>query len=323
MVDDVTLPGSGARIATDDDGTRQYQWIKHAWGPDDVFNKVDIASGKPFPTQIRSATGAIPLGEPTDAAATATDTTSVSAISLWKQISKTLQAMVSSATTSMFTKITDGTTTAKVMAASTAPVAGDAGALLVAISPNGQNSNGQNTMANSAPVVIASNQTAIAVIPAGNVAHASADSGNPGKIGGRARSSEITAVTNDSRIDFVGDLTGKQIVLPYANPENFVSGATAVMSATTAVQLLPAPAAGLRNYITQITVSNAHATIGTEVEIRDGTTLMYTIPAAALYGGAVLTFPTPLRQPTTATVVNAAALTASTIKVSASGYKGA
>lgn len=49
-----------------------------------------------------------------------------------------------------------------VKAASTAPVATDK-ALVVAISPNSVNANGQATMTNSAPVVIASNQTSIPV----------------------------------------------------------------------------------------------------------------------------------------------------------------
>src|SRR6185295_1939004 len=49
----------------------------------------------------------------------------------------------------------DGTNTAAVKAASTAPVATDP-AIVVAMSPNTQNANGQATMANSTPVVMAS-----------------------------------------------------------------------------------------------------------------------------------------------------------------------
>ena len=114
---------------------------------------------------------------------------------------------------------------------------------------------------------------------------------------------EIAAVANNDRTDLVADLTGKQIVLPYANPENFVSGATAAMTGVISTALIAAPAAGLRNYITQITVSNSHATVGTDVVIQDGAsgTTLITIPAAAVYGGAAITFPTPLRQPTLAT----------------------
>lgn len=63
-------------------------------------------------------------------------------------------------------KATDGTNTAAVKAASTAPVATDS-ALVVAISPNSVNANGQATMANSAPVTIASNQSNLSVIGAG------------------------------------------------------------------------------------------------------------------------------------------------------------
>jgi hypothetical protein len=113
-------------------------------------------------------------------------------------------------------------------------------------------------------------------------------------------------------------------VAPYGDPANYVSGVTAAMTGTTQTLVIAAPATGLRNYITQITVSNSHATVGTDVEIRDGSTLMYVIPAAAVYGGAVLTFPTPLRQPTTATAINCAnGTTGASTRVSASGYKGA
>jgi len=54
-------------------------------------------------------------------------------------------------------KVWDGTNTAAVKAASTAPVAGDA-ALVVAISPNSVNANGQAAMAASAPVTLSTDQ---------------------------------------------------------------------------------------------------------------------------------------------------------------------
>jgi len=158
-------------------------------------------------------------------------------------------------------------------------------------------------------------------------AHDAADSGNnPVKIGARAVSSEPTAVSTGDIANMLTDLVGKLIVLPYANPENFVSGAiTTAMTGTTSTSLVAAPAAGLRNYITTIIVSNAHATVGTDVVIQDGsggTTLM-TIPAAAVYGGAVINLPVPLRQPTTATAIYCANVTTgASVKVSAVGYKG-
>lgn len=168
---------------------------------------------------------------------------------------------------------------------------------------------------------------AVQAASAGDVAHDGVDSGNPIKMGGKATNVEPTAVSaTGDRANFITDMVGKQIILPYANPENFVSGAiTTAMTGTTSTSLIAAPAAGLRNYITQITVSNAHATVGTDVVIQDGSggTTLYTIPAAAVYGGAVLTFPTPLRQPTTATAIFCANVTTgASTKVSASGYKG-
>ena len=160
----------------------------------------------------------------------------------------------------------------------------------------------------------------------GVVAHDAVDEGNPVKIGGKAVSSEPAAVAAADRANLITDLVGKLITLPYSNPENFVSGAiTTAMTGTTSTSLIAAPAAGLRNYITQITVSNSHATVGTDVVIQDGSggTTLYTIPAAAVYGGAVLTFPVPLRQPTTATAIYCANVTTgASTKVSASGYKG-
>lgn len=160
----------------------------------------------------------------------------------------------------------------------------------------------------------------------GNVATNVAIGTNPVNLGAQAVSAENTAVTATRMAQLVTDLVGKLIVLPYANPENFVSGAiTSAMTGTTSTSLIGAPAGSLRNYITQITVSNSHATVGTDVIIQDGSggTTLYVIPAAPAYGGATVTFPVPLRQPTTATAIYCANVTTgSSIKVSASGYKG-
>ena len=160
----------------------------------------------------------------------------------------------------------------------------------------------------------------------GNLAHDAVDAGNPVKIGGKAVNAEPAAVANADRANLITDLVGKLITLPYANPENFVSGAiTSAMTGTTSTSLIAAPASGLRNYITTIIVSNSHATVGTDIIIQDGnggTTLM-TIPAAAVYGGAVINLPVPLRQPTTATAIYCANVTTgASTKVSAVGYKG-
>lgn len=123
----------------------------------------------------------ITIGAKADAKSTATDTTAVSAISIWKQISASVQAIATSIagtltvathavtqsgtwtvqpgntpnTTPWLAKISDGTNAAAIKAASTAPVASDP-SLVVAISPNSVNANGRAVPANSAPVVVAS-----------------------------------------------------------------------------------------------------------------------------------------------------------------------
>lgn len=169
--------------------------------------------------------------------------------------------------------------------------------------------------------------TTVTALTGGGIAHDGADSGNPIKVGARATNVDIAAVANNDRSDLVTTLTGKLITHPWSNPENFVSGAiTSAMTGTTSTSLIAAPAAGLRNYITHIVVSNAHATVGTDVAIQDGSggTTLYTIPAAAVYGGASIAFPVPLRQPTTATAIYCANVTTgASTKVSASGYKAA
>src|SRR4051794_38457960 len=96
MADNVNLTaGDGTIVAAADViGGVAYPRVKSMWGPDNTANETDVASGKPLPIQVRSATGLVPIGEPTDAKSTATDGTSATGISIWKQISASVQLMV-------------------------------------------------------------------------------------------------------------------------------------------------------------------------------------------------------------------------------------
>ena len=96
------------------------------------------------------------------------------------------------------------------------------------------------TLAAASPGIIATGTQAspsasyLSSVVAGDIAHDAADSGNPVKLGAKAVSAEPTAVTASDRVNLLADLVGKLIVLPYANPENFVSGAiTTAMTGTT------------------------------------------------------------------------------------------
>lgn len=96
---------------------------------------------------------------------------------------------------------------------------------------------------------------------------------------------------------------------------------TADIVDTTPTPLLAAPAAGKRNYITQLTVFNAHATVNTRVDIKDGANLLYSGPAAALFGGFSFTFDPPLVQPQTATAINVVCgTTGAQVRASCNGY---
>lgn len=101
--------------------------------------------------------------------------------------------------------------------------------------------------------------------------------------------------------------------------DTLTSGVTASITGTDNTAVIAAPAAGCL-HITQILVTNAHATVGTYVNIKAGTTTLYSGYAAAVGGGFTLNFNPPLRLPA-ATALNAAnETTGSDTRVSASGY---
>lgn len=158
----------------------------------------------------------------------------------------------------------------------------------------------------------------------GPIAHAASAVGNPVTIGAYSISSEQASAGTSNVSRLVSDLAGKLITLPYANPENFVSATVASgIGNTVDRQLFASQGAGVRTYITSILVTNAHATVGTMVHIKAGSTIIHSGYAAAAGGGFSLTLPVPLRC-STATALNAACVTSGAdVWVSVAGYKGA
>lgn len=165
----------------------------------------------------------------------------------------------------------------------------------------------------------------VAVESQSGVAQGSTTSGQTGSpILARTLSTSPTDTTAQSNMPVL-DLKGALLVQPYGHNDNGVSGVTAAMTGTTSTSLIPAPGSGLYNYITTIIVSNSHATIGTDVELQDGSggTTFAVIPAAALYGGAAITLPKPLKQPTSNTALYVKnTTTGASTRVTAIGYKG-
>lgn len=320
-------PGTGATILTKQDGSGKL-------APSHTVCDA-TAPGTCAPVSATIGVGVneldgsnVTIGAKADAKSTATDTTPITIMSVLKQISASIQAAASSlagtltvathaVTQSGTWNVTNVSGTVSLpTGASTAANQATEIASLATIATN------------SASALPAQSVTTVNIGNVGGLAASGASTvGNPMLDGGRAQNAEATAVTNGQAVASAHDLVGKQIVLPYANPENFVSGAiTSAMTGTTSTSLIAAPASGLRNYITNCVVSNAHATVGTDIVIQDGSggTTLYTLPAAPAYGGASVTFPAPLRQPTTATAIFVANVTTgASTKASCSGYKGA
>ncbi len=108
------------------------------------------------------------------------------------------------------------------------------------------------------------------------------------------------------------------------NPLAPVRGYFKNITDNTAHDLLAAGGAGVKNYITQILVTNEHATVGTLVDIIEETSgdILYTGYAAPIGGGFSISFPTTLVQLTSNKKVQAiCATTGANVTVSISGYK--
>ena len=118
----------------------------------------------------------------------------------------------------------------------------------------------------------------------GPVAHDAAVSGNPLLAGFEARTTDITPVASADAARAIADTLGKQVVLIGAVPELQLRGA-ATYTTTTAADVIAAQGAGIRVVVMSVLVTNAHATVGTKVEIRDGTTVRILGFAAANGGG--------------------------------------
>ena len=167
--------------------------------------------------------------------------------------------------------------------------------------------------------------TTVSTLTGGGVAHDGADSGNPLKVGMKAKSSltGITLVAADDRTDTYADVDGVPIVkigMPSGN--QLIERVSNTDGASTAFSTFGA-AANLRNFITSVTIHNAHATTNGFVDFRDGTagSIIWTFPAPAT-GGVTHTFNPPLRQPTANTALAfdpSAAIT--TLYISVAGFQ--
>lgn len=131
---------------------------------------------------------------------------------------------------------------------------------------------------------------------AGDVAHDSADSGNPVKVGFKAYNMDGTApgtaVAENDRANGISDVYGRQFV-ETAHP-NLWQAMGLYSTAQTDVSVKAAPGAGLSLYITDIVVSTDTAM---SVFFEQSTTKVYGTLYLAANGGASSHFRTPIKLP--------------------------
>lgn len=160
----------------------------------------------------------------------------------------------------------------------------------------------------------------VTTLTGGGVAHDAADSGNPHKIGTKAVAalSAQTLVAANDRSNAFSDLDGAVLIREDATLGDQVNG-NASNTDGTSTQVLAAGAAGIKHYITDVTLTNTSAS-NIYVELKDGTTVKWTFPVPA-NGGVTHHFRTPLAG-TAATAWNFdPSAAATTVYCSVAGFK--
>lgn len=153
----------------------------------------------------------------------------------------------------------------------------------------------------------------------GTVAHDAVDSGNPIKVGARACTELLSPVTQNDRADLMTDKHGR--LLTTVIPHNQRVSETLNRTNTEAGQLL-VNATNMAYVVTAITVVNAHATVGTKVEILNGASVKWKGYAGALGGGFAIADPNGLFVGTANTKLEGKCVTTGAdVDITVSGYK--
>lgn len=156
----------------------------------------------------------------------------------------------------------------------------------------------------------------------GTVAEDTASTGNPVIVGGVVRTAlpAATVVAGDA-VRSTFSTSGQLVQKPFAPGDlDFQANLTVTTNTQTAIRA--AQAAGIRQYVTQITYQNTNAT-ATTLTIQDASTTLITFSCPASMANPVqLTFPTPLRG-TAATALNyTAGTTGANVLLNVTGYNG-
>lgn len=138
-----------------------------------------------------------------------------------------------------------------------------------------------------------------------------------------AVNAEPTAAINGQWIAHDCTLSGKQIVAPYANKENYVSGAASA-TGTGATTIIAAGGSGVKLYITSVQCYRSDAgTTAAYVTLDDGASTIVVLPNGGGGGGATLTLPIPLVVAANTAFTFTASTSLTTVYCSGQGFKGA
>lgn len=162
-------------------------------------------------------------------------------------------------------------------------------------------------------------------VQAGQVSDGSAASGNPVTVGGVARSTDPTAESSGDAVSLMTTTTKKLVTMPYALPgERWTYAAASGGIVNTTGVTIKAAVAGQKNCLTAIDIENGHASVSTEVVLRDGASGTVLKRWWAQYGGGGLArkIDPPVCGTTNTLLEVAAITTGSAIYVNAEGYEG-
>jgi hypothetical protein len=159
----------------------------------------------------------------------------------------------------------------------------------------------------------------------GFAGHSATASGNPIQVGGVVATAVETTLVSGDQCRVAMSTNQQLVTVEGAVPDlswAYAAAAGGIVN-TTDVAIAAARGASIRNYLKAIQIKNAHATVATEVVIKDGATIIWRgHVAAAMNSSDVFEFEPPLRG-TANTAMNVACITTGAqVYCSAQGYQG-
>jgi hypothetical protein len=159
----------------------------------------------------------------------------------------------------------------------------------------------------------------------GPAGHSASASGNPVQVGGVVQTAVETGLASGEMARLAMSTSGQLVTVEGAVPELWWSYAAPAggFINTSDQPIAAARGANIRNYLKAVQLKNAHATVATEVVVKDGASIIWRgHVAAAMNSSDVFEFEPPLRG-TANTAMNVACITTGAqVYCSAQGYQG-